>query len=74
MSGLFSVPKPPAPVAPPPMPEPDDEAARLAKRRSLADSRRRSGVLSTIRPSAGGTLGARNLLGGARAPGRGGPV
>ena len=74
MSGLFSVPKPPAPEAPPPMPEPDDEAARLAKRRSLAESRQRSGVLSTIRPSGGGALGARSALGGSRVPGRGGPV
>lgn len=67
MGGLFKPPKvpaPPPPVEAPTAPDQDDEAIRRARRRSLAASQARSGVLSTIRPSAGGSLGARTVLGG----------
>ncbi len=64
MGGLFKTPKPPALPPTPVIPDEDDEAVRRAKRRSLAASRQRSGVASTIRPAAGGTLGARTILGG----------
>ena len=65
MGGLFSTPKPPAVPEPAPIPDIDDVAVRRARRRSLAASRGRSGVRSTIRSSAGGTLGAGTVLGGA---------
>lgn len=38
----------PGPELPKPMPVPDDEAAKLAKRRSLASQRARGGRASTI--------------------------
>lgn len=63
MGGLLKTPKPPAPVEPPVIPDRDGEAERRARRRSLAASRSRSGVLSTIRQKAGGTLGASTILG-----------
>lgn len=66
MGGLFSMPKPPAPPPPPEIPEStDDDAVRRAARRRRAASRTRSGVLSTIRPGAGGSLGQGTILGGA---------
>ena len=63
MGGLLKTPKPPVPAAPPVIPDRDGEAERRARRRSLAASRGRSGVMSTIRQKAGGTLGASTLLG-----------
>ena len=70
MGGLFKTPKAPSPPPTTPIPDVDDEAVRRARRRSLAASRGRSGVTSTIRAEAGGTLGASDLgagtvLGGA---------
>lgn len=62
MGSLFKPPKPPAPPEPAVMPEPDSTAVDQAKRRSLAAARNRSGVASTIRPGAGGTLGASTVL------------
>ena len=71
MGGLLKMPKPPKPAAPPETPaapEADDEMIQRARRRSLAAMRNRSGVLSTTRPGAGGTLGqspgADTVLGG----------
>lgn len=48
MTGLFKTPK--APVVPPPapMPTPDDEASRMAKRKAMAAAQSRSGRQSTI--------------------------
>jgi|GEM_PF-3339606 len=71
MGGLFATPKAPAVPEPTPIPDQDDEAIRRARRRSLSAARNRSGVLSTIRPSAGGALGAAapggaTVLGGAQ--------
>lgn len=61
MGGLLNPPKPPK-VDPPPesptAPDADDEVLRRAERRSRAQTRARSGVLSTVRPGAGGSLGA----------------
>lgn len=70
MGGLFSPPKAPVPAPPPVIPDIDDEAVKRARRRSLAASRARSGVVSTVRRQAGGTLGSGNVgagtvLGGA---------
>lgn len=70
MGGLLKPPKPPAPPPPTPIPDVDDEAVKRARKRSLAASRLRSGVASTIRPEAGGSLGRsaagpRRVLGGA---------
>lgn len=49
MAGLFSKPKaPPAPAPVPVMPEPDEEAVKMAKMKSYATSKRRSGRLSTV--------------------------
>ena len=64
MGGLFSVPKPPPVPEPAVMPDMDDEAIRASKRKAAAATRARSGVLSTTRSSAGGTLGAQTALGG----------
>jgi len=70
MGGLFKTPKPPAAPEPAPIPDVDDEAVARARRRSLAASRNRSGVASTVRPAVGGALGqspagADTVLGGA---------
>lgn len=53
-------PAPPPPIAPPAlMPTPDDQAAKLAKRRSIANQVSRSGRESTfLTPDPGGLLGA----------------
>lgn len=61
MGGLLKTPTPPKPAPPPETPtapDADDAAVRRAERRSRAATRARSGVLSTVRPSAGGSLGA----------------
>ena len=70
MGGLFKTPEPPAPPPTPVIPDVDDAAVKRAKRRSLAASRLRSGVASTVRAEAGGGLGgvglgAKTILGGA---------
>ena len=49
----------PAITSPPVMPEPDDEAVKRAKRRSIADQMRRRGRASTVLADSGtDTLGA----------------
>jgi hypothetical protein len=49
MGGILSKPKIPAPTAPEPMPTPDDDAIKAAKRRSIAANLSRTqGRESTI--------------------------
>lgn len=62
LKNLFSPPKPraPAPIPPIPepavMPDPDDQALKVAKRRKSAQARQRSGRLSTINTAPLGTV------------------
>jgi len=57
MGGLFNTPKPPAPPPPVESPDPEDPSRRANQRRAAAMERRQSGVASTVRPEAGGSLG-----------------
>ena len=58
MASLFKTPDIPQPPAPPVMPIPDDLAQKQAKRKSIAERRRRGGRESTILSALGNeTLG-----------------
>lgn len=48
MASLFKVPQPPKPPAPPTMADPEDAAARAARRSAMNDTLNRRGRDSTI--------------------------
>lgn len=54
---MFKAPKVPAPKAPAPMPDVDDEAVARAKQRSLLSMSQRSGRMSTLLSSGNDKLG-----------------